>query len=221
MTDPWTDSLSELLDGGLPSDQVRELERHLETCAECRETLAQLRAVKQRAGALVDPPAPDDLWAGIASRIGTAGSTSASRAPIVPLPRRRSFATWLVPVVAAAAALALIAGTPWLLSRTRHETAVVAQPEPAGTAQLATFDATEVEGEIAQLQQALDRGRGKLDPKTVEVLEKNLKLIRTATEDARRALAADPANKELQDYFTATVQSKIRLMKQATLMAGV
>jgi anti-sigma factor RsiW len=222
MTDHWTHALSDHLDGDLPPSEARALERHLETCAECRETLAALRAVKDRAAALVDPPAPDDLWAGIASRIGTAGSTSASEARILELPRRQALAPWLLPA-AAAALLAVVLALPWLMghwgrSHRGAGVAAVATPEPA---QLASFDATEVEGEIAQLQAALDRGRGKLDPKTIAVLEKNLKVIRAATEDARRALAADPANRELQDYFAATVQSKLRLMRQATAMAGV
>jgi len=88
-------------------------------------------------------------------------------------------------------------------------------------AHLAAFDATRIDGEIAQLQTALDRGRGKLDPATVKVLETNLETIRKATEDARAALARDPANRELQDYFASTVQSKLDLMRRATAMAGV
>lgn len=129
---------------------------------------------------------------------------------------------WAVPA-AAAAAVALVLGAQWIAARTpRLERPVAgATSAPATTTKLATFDAERVEGEIAQLQQSLDRGRGKLDPKTVAVLEKNLKLIRTATEDARKALLADPANAELQDYFAGTVQSKLELMRRATAMAGV
>ena len=222
MSDTWTASLSDHLDGDLAPSDAHALERHLETCAECRTTLAQLRAVKERAAALVDPLAPDDLWAGIASRIGTAGSTSASGAHRVLPPRRRAWAAWMVPA-AAAAAVALVLGVQWFAGHALHRAGPVAAGTgaPAETTQLATFDAARVEGEIAQLQQALDRGRGKLDPKTVAVLEKNLKLIRSATEDARRALAADPANRELQDYFAGTVQSKLDLMRRATAMAGV
>ncbi len=221
MSDTFTHLLSDHLDGELPPDEVRALERHLEGCAECRATLEELRAVKERAAALVDPPAPNDLWAGIASRIGSAGSTRAEGAPVVRMPRRRALAGWALPL-AAAAALAIVLGAPWLVRVVRQERATAARTAaPAETTQLATFDAAQVEGEIAQLQQALDRGRHKLDPKTVAVLEKNLKVIRSATEDARRALAADPANRDLQDYFAATVQSKLRLMRQATAMAGV
>lgn len=91
----------------------------------------------------------------------------------------------------------------------------------AGPARLATFDADAVEGEIADLQTALEKGRGKLDPKTIAVLEKNLTLIRQATEDARRALAADPANQDLRNYFASNVHRKLELMRRATSLAGV
>jgi len=225
MSDTFTALLSDHLDGELPPAQAHELERHLEACEDCRITLAQLRAVKDRAHALVDPLAPDDLWAGIGARIGTAGSTSApAPPPLVLRPRRaRARAMWLVP--AAAAAVALVIGLPRVLTRTAApgsgSAPAAGVAAPAETTELATFDATRVEGEIAQLQRSLDRGRGKLDPKTIAVLEKNLALIRTATDDARRALAADPANRELQDYFAATVQSKLDLMRRATAMAGV
>jgi hypothetical protein len=222
MHDRWTDQLSDYLDGDLPPAETSALERHLESCEECRVTLAGLRDVKERAAALVDPPAPDDLWAGIASRIGTAGSTSANGPRVLPLPRRARVLAWALPA-AAAAAVVLVTALVWYGGDGAHRESPFAfgSGSPAETTQLATFDAERVEVEIAQLQQALDRGRDKLDPKTVAVLEKNLTLIRAATEDARRALAADPANRELQDYFTATVQSKLSLMRRATALAGV
>jgi anti-sigma factor RsiW len=221
MTDTWTDTLSDHLDGDLPPSEARALERHLETCDECRTTLEQLRAVKDRAAALVDPPAPNDLWAGIASRIGTAGSTSAP-GRILDLPRRRSWTVWSLPA-AAAAAVALVLGAQWFGGHAPQggRSPAAGAAAPTETTQLATFDAVRVDGEIAQLQLALDRGRDRLDPKTVAVLEKNLKLIRSATEDARSALAADPANRELQEFFAATVQSKLDLMRRATAMAGM
>ncbi|MEO5988763.1 MAG: hypothetical protein ABIU54_10435, partial [Candidatus Eisenbacteria bacterium] len=64
-------------------------------------------------------------------------------------------------------------------------------------------------------------GREKLDPRTITVLEKNLQLIAQATAEAKRALAADPANQDLQNYFVGTVQRKLDLMKRATVMAGI
>jgi anti-sigma factor RsiW len=38
-------------DGELPADQVAAFEEHLQTCAECRELLAALRAMSQRVAA--------------------------------------------------------------------------------------------------------------------------------------------------------------------------
>jgi len=93
--------------------------------------------------------------------------------------------------------------------------------QPQGGTELATFDATQIESEIGQLQQALDRGHDKLDPKTIQVLEENLRIIRKATEDARRALEKDPANRDLQQYFAGSVQSKLELVRRATQLAGV
>lgn len=227
MSDRWTDTLSDYLDGELAASEARELERHLESCEECRVTLEELQQVRERARTLVDPPAPDDLWAGIASRIGTAGSTSeAPRARVLRFPAR-------VPSVALpwaiAAGFALVmagAGGTWLALRggfTAPGAREVAQRDTLESPDiaLASFDAVKVEGEIAALQSALDDGRGRLDPKTIAVLEQNLALIRKATEDAKAALAADPANRELQNYFAGTVEQKLRLVRRAATLAGV
>ncbi len=226
MSDRWTDTLSEYLDGDMPATEARELERHLESCEECRLTLEQLRGVMTGARALVDPPAPDDLWAGIASRIGTAGSTSASRGKVLELPfHMRSVALpW---AMAAGFALLLMgaAGTWFVMRGPAPSPGSIAQRDadaPAnGGVQYASFDAAQVETEIAQLQAALEHGRSRLDPKTVEVLEKNLTIIRQATADARLALAKDPANRELQTYFAGTVGRKLDLVRRAATLAGV
>lgn len=235
MTDRWTESLSDYLDGDMTAPEARTLETHLDTCEDCRLVLGQLRRVKNEARALADPLVPDDLWAGIASRIGPAASASVraedgadvrSAAPVrvLHLPARRPAIAWGW-AMAAGIALLLVSAVALVLStrathRSSEPTLAVRDTTPAETAELATFDAAQVEGEIAELQAALDKGRGKLDPKTVEILEKNLTLIRQATEDAKRALAADPANKDLQSFFATTVQKKLDLMRRATSRVG-
>jgi hypothetical protein len=226
MSDRWSETLSDYLDGDLATAECRTLERHLESCEDCRTTLAELRRVKAYALALVDPPAPDDLWAGIASRIGTAGSTSAPSSPrILELPARGPSHVLRLALAAGFAMLLVTAGALWTAWQATHARAPreVASLDSAldGTVQLASFDAVRVEGEIATLKQALERGRGKLDPRTVAVLEKNLTVIQRATEDAKLALEKDPANKDLQRYFAATVGSKMNLMRRAAAQAGV
>lgn len=228
MTDRWTDTLTDYLDGDMTAAEARTLEKHLDACEDCRLVLGQLRRVKNEARALADPPVPDDLWAGIASRIGPAGSTSARPAEparVLHLPARRPAVAWGW-AMAAGIALLLVSAVALVLS-TRSAgnragpTLAAGDSAASGSAELASFDAAQVEGEIAELQAALEKGRGKLDPKTVAVLEKNLTLIRQATEDAKRALAADPANQDLQQYFASTVHRKLDLMRRATTMAGV
>jgi hypothetical protein len=239
MRDRFSDLLSDYLDHDLPRGEAEALERHLTDCAECRDTLAALERVKARAATLVDPPAPTDLWAGIASRIGTAGTTSVKprRTVVHELPAREYRpAIWSVPqwALAAAAFVAVALGVSWVVqSRLSPPLRPPVHSAPAGDgfgsgssqppggtdASAAGFDATAIESQIGQLQQALDRGRDKLDPKTVQVLEENLRIIRKATEDARLALEKDPANRDLQNYFAGSVTSKLELMKRSLSLA--
>ncbi len=233
MSDRFTTLLSDYLDHDLPRAEYEPLERHLESCAECRHVLSGLAAVKSRAATLVDPPAPDDLWAGIASRIGPAGSVSRHTHPVlIELPRRAR--AWSMPQwLAAAAAFAVVAaGAVWIAQgglngRAVREGLAVREGGPVllsdgGTRiSAAGFDADRIEGEIQDLRAALERGRGRLAPETVKVLEDNLLIIHKALSDARTALTQDPANIELQDYFAGSVQRKLDLVRRAAELAGV
>ena len=234
MRDLWMDRLSDYLDDDMPRSEAVDLEAHLATCDACRATLDELRRVKEQASSLVDPPVPDDLWAGIATRLGVAGPTGDAAAPrrprlfALPLSGRRF--TFSMPQLAAAAFLLVVgsAAAFWSLRGSMDRQVIAGRsPAPAessshesGTS-LAAFDAKKVESDIADLQRALERGRGKLDPTTLQVLEKNLELIRVATLDAERALAADPANPALREYIAGNVERKLDFVKRATQMAGI
>ena len=54
MADVWTDRLSDYIDGELSEADKDSVERHIDTCDECRATVAQLRAVASRAAELED-----------------------------------------------------------------------------------------------------------------------------------------------------------------------
>src|SRR5262245_41986725 len=85
MSDRWTDRLSEYLDQELAEGERRELELHLETCAECRDTLAGLAVVTERARTAPLTLPAVDLWPAIAARISSAGPETARSAAGTPV----------------------------------------------------------------------------------------------------------------------------------------
>lgn len=129
MDDRWTERLSEYLDGDLDARTRRDLEAHLESCADCREVLDDLRALTARAEALADREPGFDLWPGIARRLEPRPAGAWGR-----------FTGWLagarialtLPQLAAAAALLVVVsgGTVWLLSRPAATTPGVALENP-------------------------------------------------------------------------------------------
>lgn len=222
MSDHWDERLSEYLDGTLAGRERAECEAHLADCPQCAATLAELRAVVERAAALRDAPPPEDLWPGIAARIG------ASPAPRVVRPLRpaRRFVLSVPQLAAAAAALVLVtAALVWIAARglpgrSVREVAVTA-PRDDSSAAYASFQDPRYEAEVAALKRALEQGRDRLDPATVRTLEDNLRIIELATEQARRALASDPANVYLRDHLTDTMKRKLDLLRHATQLASV
>ena len=223
MTDRWTDRLSEYLDGDLAAKERRELEAHLTECGECRTTLGELRLVVQRAHGMVDRPVSADLWPGIAARIGASG------APVVDLAavRARRRVSLSIPQFAAAAVLLLAAGAgaAAIASRPTATTPAVAIDGAAGSPLIVqaglpgpaeqSYDAA-----VRDLESALDAGRSQLSPKTIIVLERNLARIDQAIAEARTALEADPANAYLSAHLATTMQQKLALLRQATVLAN-
>ena len=87
-------------------------------------------------------------------------------------------------------------------------TAVAASLDPR-------YDAT-----VTELQQLLATERGQLDSSTVRILEQNLAVIDRALNEARRAVAKDPANPYLRAHLASTMRRKVDLLRRATVIAG-
>lgn len=73
-------------------------------------------------------------------------------------------------------------------------------------------------GEIIQLQSVVAQRRSQLDPQTVKVVEDNLKVIDTAVQRARSALAKDPASGFLTRQLDGVLQKKVELLRTAALL---
>jgi hypothetical protein len=227
MTDPWMDRLSEYADGELDAAGVREIELHLRSCQPCCDALSDLRRMRAAVRALPARPPDADLWPGVAVRltpreraVESAGPESPGRRWADVARRRWSFS---LPQLAAAAAMLALAGAAAMWSLQPGTT----DPELAGGGEstpiavsLANFADPQFDAAVADLQQTLEAGRDLLDPKTIEILERNLRAIDDAITEARRALEADPANTFLNSHLAGARQRKLQLLRQAAAMAA-
>src|SRR4051794_7403373 len=130
MHDPWTDRLSDYLDGELNSAERMALERHLAACPGCRAVLAELEQVVTRARSLTaDAPAPD-LWPGISAQIAASEGRGET---VTPIRRRHAFS---LPQLAAAALTAAVAsgGLAWWWAVAHTSAALTAGPVATHTA---------------------------------------------------------------------------------------
>jgi anti-sigma factor RsiW len=232
MHDEWTDQLSDYLDGELSDHERRGVAAHVAECPDCARTLDELRAVVVAAQSVTRPVPPIDLWKGIAARINSAEGARPVVSNRWDLGRRFSF-TWLE---LAAVSLLLIVVSGWAAMRLTSGSGGAdvrpsgALPRPelvegqvrpgSGDVALATisFDETEYDAAVADLERALQTGRGRLDPATVKVVEDNLAIIDQAVAEARQALAEDPAHGYLSGYLVETRRRKLDLLRQATAL---
>jgi anti-sigma factor RsiW len=225
MIDRWTNRLSEYLDGDLDPRDEAAVEAHLVECATCRATVAELRAVVARAGALTFAEPPTDLWAGILQRIETEVTPGAAAA-LLPVRRARIRFTFSLPQLAAAGLVLALAsgGSVWLTLRsgTGSEAAleapvVAAQPASSVPSMIHLIEnGDDYEATISQLEQALAENRQSLDPVTIAVVESNLKIIDAAITEAIGALRRDPGNTYLRQHLGNTVEKKIEVLRRAT-----
>ena len=80
------------------------------------------------------------------------------------------------------------------------------------------FADQQYEAAVTDLERMLREHRERLDPRTVVVLERNLRVIDDAIAEAREALAADPANALLNAHLAGARQRKLDLLRRAALI---
>ena len=190
--------LNEYVDGTLAADARAQVEAHLAQCAGCRGTVAELRGLVHGARELPRTIEPgSELWTGIAGRIGKRETRNGKR--------------WGRGALAAAATLVI----GFALYRLLPSSTVFSRPEGRG------WVAVEAEYQQAtgELAAAFATERGRLEPATVALLERNLGVIDAAIRESRDALARDPGNVELRGLFAAAARQKVELLRWATRAA--
>lgn len=219
--DRWVEQLSEHLDGGLPAEESRALEVHLAGCAECRQTLADLRDIVARAHELGPVEPARDLWPGIAEALG--------RPHVIAFPGTRRHAVprglfLTVPQLAAAASvLALLSAlaTWWAgpgLGARGAVPDVPADEAPVGMAATSLGPAPDLARELSALESVLAEARSRLDPNTVRILEKNLGVIERAIGESRSALEMDPGNEYLRQHLDRAYRDKADFLREVALI---
>jgi hypothetical protein len=225
-------------------------ESHRAHCSECSATWADLERISAEAKALPRLTPSRDLWKGIEARIGGAGSSSDTIDPLhAPSPaeeraRRRWFAAPAVRIAAAASLLVAATATiTWQLATGRGPSLPVSSladftandslipnlaPGDAGLSQpemlraaAYEIDYSRMDGEIRALQSVVDAQYLRLDPRTVEVVKKNLDVIDAAITESQKALLSDPASQFLASELARAYTTKLTLLRTtAKLSAG-
>ncbi len=97
----WSEKLSAYLDGALDSEQSATLTKHLETCADCRQTLDDWQRLREQLRTLPVPPPDAGMWRRVMHR-------AMRRAPVRRFVVARHFLWWM-----AAAACLVGAALAW------------------------------------------------------------------------------------------------------------
>ena len=239
MSNEWMDRLSDYIDGEMTPAERALVEARLAEDAELAATLESLRRVVTQARALDDavPPRVQQMWQGVAKRIGVSAPEGAM--PAIGPHRRRWWPTGRLSVsvpqlLAAGIALVLLSGGGAMLLRgpaSPLDDAVVPEgvtpPGASGVATsfavdaaFASVGATRLEHAVADLATVLEREREFLDPGTVRIVEENLAIIDQAIERSLRALAADPESEYLRVHLERAMRHKLTLLQSVTAISS-
>jgi anti-sigma factor RsiW len=224
--DQWTDQLSDYLDDELSAAERASVEAHLAECAECARTLASLRRIVAEASSLPPRPPENDLWPVIAAR------TVQQRRISFTIPQL-AVASLLLAALSGGAVVLLVGGYNGRSQTAQDQAGTTApapddsQPAPrsvsgelsdSGLATVVNVADAQYDEAVAQLERALEEGRGRLDATTVSVVEQNLSIIDLAIAEARGALMADPANGFLSGHLIEARRRKLDLLRRAAAL---
>jgi anti-sigma factor RsiW len=214
--DELSNVLVDFIDGRLDPDAERDVERHLDTCADCRALVVDLRTIRAAAFMLDRHEPGPQVWTSLQQRIA-AEPAPRTRGRLLAMPATRaSWTMWLG--AAAAIVLATLIGVLPLMRR--GEPARQPEPGPAAEASVesvtAEFEAAEqhYQKAITDLETIAKQETGDLDPQVAAVLQKNLAVIDQAIGESRAALQSQPASGTAQDGFFDALRTKVALLQQ-------
>ena len=220
--DLQSDVLVDLVDGRLEPRDQREVERHLEACANCRALVTDLRSIRASAFMLDRREPAAAVWMKLQTAIA-AEPKPKGRLLGVGTFTRRGFGEGGWPVwlgAAAALVLATLIGLMPLMNRQAstgpEATEAEAPPEATVESVAAEFEAAEqhYQKAIDDLQTIANKDTGELDPQVAAVLQKNLTLIDQAISESRAALKQQPSSVNAQEGLFDALRTKVAVLQQ-------
>jgi anti-sigma factor RsiW len=224
--------LSDYVDEALGADERSNVDRHLESCVECRALVDDLREIRATARSLDLRNPPARAWSRIERAVklereheqDVARGVQPSGSGLARLKDAR-YATWLA--AAAAILIAIGAGLRYLpRTAAPGETARVtsATEAPSGDAAAVSIEAELRAAEehyqkaITGLEQIANAGKGSLDTQTAATLQKNLAVIDQAITESRAAVRAQPASEPAQQSLMESFKAKLALLQDTVAL---
>ena len=211
-------SLSDLVDGVLAREARARVEAHLETCADCRALLADLKRIKAEARALPKLAAPESVWQHVRAGLDLEASPSRRGTVLQFAPRRWKSLTGL----AAAAVFVLAVSAALYFATAPGPQPTAPAPTPAHAKAADTVQSVEAELELADqhyqkaidgLEAAAKEGQGDLAPEVATALQTGIGVADQAIAESRAALKAQPTNEAAQASLFEALQRKVGLLR--------
>ena len=211
--------LDDYVNGALDRSTASRIETEVASSEDAQRELDEYRAMVEGLRGLPDTIEPErDLWSDIEPRLD---------AP--PSDRPASMPRWilLAATLVVAAGLTFVAmprrtphSAPSAASEIATSLAVDAIPAAYGHRTPTTLAESDLLAATEELERALDKHRASLPPATLELVERNLEIIRGAIAEIQLAIERDPLNPELNRALVAYYQQKLALLEQVSRTAA-
>jgi anti-sigma-K factor RskA len=229
MNHPTWETLNDYADGSLTATARADTAKHVDGCEACRATVARIRSLVAKAEALPkEVEAPAEAWSVVQRRIEDGKVIDIGRREDRKTGRGASPRRYIITAVAALVLVVATSAITMFVTRgDRDGLSLVDIPGATDPnirlaslpAEIASVERTYLES-VSDLLTALDDPALQLSMETRRAVRRSLAVIDTAIAEARAALIADPASRELREMLTRNYEQKVDLLRRASARAG-
>lgn len=226
---PNEDLINGYVEDTLGAAERAEVDRHLQSCADCRQLATDLAEIRRVAGSLEMREPPARAWLRLERAIHLESRHTADAAGVSKAddsgPRSKA-----IGLLAAAAVLivATVVGLRFSVFNRGNQATTASSSESAAGADAAA-SAQVVEAELRAAESHYDRAikgleqiatseQGALDAKTAATLQKNLAVIDQAIGESRAAVRAQPTSEPAVNSLMENFKTKLALLQDTVAL---